>query len=194
MYNIQNYNNLCDKVQACERCILNKHKFNHKITGRKTKLSLEFLKSKCLILWIGQNPYHADRTDLEKHKLQSFGQTDGKILRKLCGSELLDCSAFTNLIRCSIDSKIKDEYINQCLWWLRLELDFINPKYIIFLGKIAANYFHKNFGDVLEKNDKTIFFLPHPGAFKYQKNKLFESMYKNAALTIKKENYGIFNT
>jgi len=190
VYDNNEYLKLCEEVQNCELCELSKHKFNHPKTGRKTKLSLEFIKDKCLILWVGQNPNHVDRTDLEKHKLQSFGQKDGEILRKLCGDKLLSYSAFTNLVRCSTDKQIKNEQINFCDVWLKKEFKFIEPKFVIFLGKVAANYFNKNLGDVV---DESIFFLPHPGSFKYQNNEAFLNMYKKCVSIIEGKINGLLN-
>jgi len=194
MFDEIDYLNLCDEVQNCENCFLCKHQFNDKIVGRKTKLSLEFLedKNKCLILWIGQNPYHSDRSIIESvHK--TFGRNDGTILRKLCGDTLLKFSAFTNLIRCSTDKNIANISIKKCLLWLEKDVNLIKPKYLIFLGKISSNYFNKKFGDKIITPKYTIYFLPHPGTFKYHKNDYFLQLYFKTKEELEKDIHGIFN-
>jgi uracil-DNA glycosylase family 4 len=190
-------------VQICQDCPLGSEHFNsycdkvsQPLRG-KTTLDLRFIRDVycdfgeqinpqelfdlCEVLWIGQNPHHSYRGTLG-----TFSRADGETLTGFIDHGILGRSAFTNLVKCSVEGDaITDEHVLACFKWLERDIELVNPRVIVYLGSLAKKYHKMSFGEVKEATRIT-YSLPHPGVFKYGKNKShYEKMYRKAMQSIR---------
>lgn len=171
-----------EKIQKCNRCYLcllecNKYNLNlghGKLLGYHRP---NFINNRDIIMMVGLNPSyrrfkgitHAFGGEVE-HK--GTGDKFIKILKEL---NLLDKLYITNLVKCStLTNKVSDD-VNNCADWIREEVNILNPKKIVCLGKQVYDFMRSVYPDF------EVLKIPHPN-YCISYKKISEDKYKKLLL------------
>jgi DNA polymerase len=143
------------------------------------------------IMIIGQAP------GAEEDKVgRPFIGRSGKFLNQLLKITRIDRKKvfITSPLKCfpPKNRKPTKKEINTCLFYLKEQIEIMNPKKIILLGEIAFSVFFpneklKNFrGKIIEKDNKEFFITYHPAAgLRFLKiKKLLEKDFKNLSKSL----------
>ncbi|MCM8766523.1 MAG: uracil-DNA glycosylase [Candidatus Omnitrophica bacterium] len=172
-------------AKKCKRCELYKYRKN-------VVFGLGDVNSK--ILFIGESPgKKEDETGIP------FSGKAGKILEKLFNSILLKRQDvyITSVLKCKPpkNRNPKKNEIEKCSLYLDKQIEIINPKIIVCLGRISLKYIFKKYfnkknpsitnlhGKIIETNGKKILPIFHP-AFALYNPKKFEII-KNDFIKLK---------
>ena len=177
---------LAQEISICQKCPLGK---------TRTKAVPGEGSFRSDIIFVGEGP--GQNEDLQG---RPFVGEAGRFLEELLNSiDLKRQDVFiTNLVKCRPPGNRdpKDEEIDICTkLYLSHQIELINPKIIVTLGRYAAKYFLPDKGTItslhgraFKRNDRAIFVAFHPAVALYRrqaKNELFEDFKKLKKLIIK---------
>lgn len=153
---------LSEKIKRCKRCNLWKLR-NNAVPGEGP--------ANAKIMIIGQAPgVQEDKTG------KPFVGPAGKFLNYLLNLAGLEREKIfiTSPLKClpqpPINRKPKKKEIETCVFWLKKQIEIINPQKFILLGEVALSVFfpNKNLKDLrgrlIRKEDKEFFITYHPAA------------------------------
>ena len=132
---------LYDQIRNCENCQLKE------LCSVNSELVLGWGNESAQILFVARNPAEKRKGNL------CFGEQDpinGRVFARLLsevGLERNDVFA-TNLVKCSTpeNRELESDEIDVCSSWLFDEMEIIQPRIIIAVGKQAAQFFKVQFG------------------------------------------------
>lgn len=157
---------LSRQAENCERCRLSKS---------RTQVLFGEGNPNAKIVFIGEAPgRNEDKTG------RVFVGQAGKILDKMLSSIDLERKNLyiTNVVKCRPPQNRTplDDEIKSCDFWMRRQLDIINPQIIVFLGKTALRKYLPNerigsmHGNWERVDDTVYFFTYHPAVALYTRN------------------------
>ena len=143
-----------EKVKNCNKCGL--------CQNQRPLLDKE---DRCDVMWVGLSAKRVD--DLNNSIPLSNDTNSGKII-ELIEHELPDLKFYkTNLVKClPLDENNKLRYPTQkemqdCINNLLIEIEILNPKIILVLGKLTFNFIEKYF--IKNNIDKSkLIYIKHP--------------------------------
>lgn len=148
-------------IQQCRKCHLSKLEINTfncdnhgKVVGYGKNYELAFF---------GQNPSYYRLSNLRAFSEYSRGNIRFlKALEEL-GYKREDIF-IDNIVKCSTmnNSAFNDVEIQACSFWLLRELEIIQPKIIVAMGKFAIDFFDSKLGAFTEYNRYRVFGIFHP--------------------------------
>lgn len=159
---IKNWNKLKEKCLECNRCNLSDTRHNV-VFGAGNELSK--------ILFVGEAP-----GENEDKKGEPFVGRGGKLLDQMLQNIGLDRAKniyIANIVKCRPPENRDPSKIEQtqCIDWLEEQIDFIKPKIIVCLGRVAAIKLikkdlkiTKEHGMFFEKNNCVFMPTFHPAA------------------------------
>jgi uracil-DNA glycosylase family 4 len=176
-----------DKIQCCKRCNLCELALNKLDIQKGFGKLLGWKGGNKLVkyMFIGLNPSYNRFPNIK----YAFGGRDFEegtgveFIKILKDIGILEDSYVSNLVKCSsTDNDIKREYVEQCLWFLKEEVEIYQPEKIIALGKKVDLYI-KELNVIPEWYDyHTIW---HPNfCVSYARNRLPEYINKIKEITI----------
>jgi len=169
---------LLEKINKCELCkdlleikcddlFINKFHEKYPALGKSYGVGNKNAK----ILIVGLSPsYHRCLTAKELHPFNFKTQIQenvgsGKIMydcMRKCNINFDDVY-ITNLFKCSFledKNNYTSDHLNNCIKFLKEEIETINPKIIILLGKSVSKYFRQS--EILKEKNIRTFDLFHP--------------------------------
>jgi len=157
------------EIDTCKRCPLGSLDVNQ-------PPRLRFKAGMKPILIVGQNP--STRKDPTRNYV--WGGLDA-LFHYSAVWEIAQKVWITNLIKCVFEGnkapRNVDEIISTCSRWLKKEIDIIQPRRIVGLGKLSCGWLRKEGYNILE--------LPHPAyvsRFKFRDCEVYISKLKEALL------------
>ncbi len=129
----KNYFELEKIVLNCTKCIASSTR-NSVVFGKGEK------PAKLMVIGEGPGKEEDARGDL-------FVGKSGQYLYKWLHSINVNVDSevyFTNIVKCFSGSNPTQEIVDSCLPYLERQIELVNPKVILILGKIAANNLFKN--------------------------------------------------
>ena len=147
-------------------------------------------EDRCDVMWVGLSSKRVD--DLNKSIPLSNDTNSGKII-ELIEQELPDLKFYkTNLVKClPLDENNKLRYptpkeMQACINNLLIEIDILNPKIILVLGKLTFNFIEKYF--IKNNIDKSkLTFIEHPSYIYVYKRKYMDDYVKKIVDICKKK-------
>ena len=155
-----------EKVENCNKCGL--------CQNQRPLLDKE---DRCDVMWVGLSAKRVD--DLNNSIPLSNDTNSGKII-ELIEHELPDLKFYkTNLVKClPLDENSKLRYptpkeMQTCINNLLIEIEILNPKIILVLGKLTFNFIEKYF--IKNNIDKSkLTFIEHPSYIYVYKRKYID--------------------
>ena len=157
---------LLKKVENCNKCGL--------CQNQRPLLDKE---DRCDVMWVGLSAKRVD--DLNNSIPLSNDTNSGKII-ELIEHELPDLKFYkTNLVKClPLDENNKLRYptpkeMQACINNLLIEIEILNPKIILVLGKLTINFIEKYF--IKNNIDKSkLIYIEHPSYIYVYKRKYID--------------------
>lgn len=157
---------LLEKVENCNKCCL--------CQNQRPLLDKE---DRCDVMWVGLSAKRVD--DLNNSIPLGNDTNSGKII-ELIEHELPDLKFYkTNLVKClPLDENNKLRYptpkeMQDCINNLLIEIEILNPKTILVLGKLTFNFIEKYF--IKNNIDKgKIVYIEHPSYIYVYKRKYID--------------------
>ena len=154
------------KVENCNKCGL--------CQNQRPLLDKE---DRCDVMWVGLSAKRFD--DLNNSIPLSNDTNSGKII-ELIENELTDLKFYkTNLVKClPLDENNKLRYptpkeMQACINNLLIEIEILNPKIILVLGKLTFNFIEKYF--IKNSIDKSkLIYIEHPSYIYVYKRKYID--------------------